>query len=41
MTDHKIPIPEFEEKFGTNTKTGLSTEEAERRYIENGPNKLT
>jgi sodium/potassium-transporting ATPase subunit alpha len=41
MTDHKIPIEEFEAKFGTNVKTGLTNEEAEARLIRNGPNKLS
>lgn len=41
MTDHKIPLEEFEVKFGTNMKTGLTSEEAEARLLKNGPNKLS
>jgi hypothetical protein len=41
MEDHKISIPEFEKKFSTNIKTGLSNEEAEKRLQKDGPNKLT
>jgi magnesium-transporting ATPase (P-type) len=40
-TDHKIPIEEFEQKFSTNVKTGLSNEEAEARLLRDGPNKLS
>jgi sodium/potassium-transporting ATPase subunit alpha len=41
MTDHKIPLKEFEQKFETNAKTGISSEEAAARLIKNGPNKLS
>jgi len=41
MDDHKISIPEFEKRFSTNVKTGLSNEEAEKRLLRDGPNKLT
>jgi hypothetical protein len=33
MIEHKIPLEEFEKKHGTSAKSGLSTEEAERRLI--------
>lgn len=41
ITDHKITIEEFEAKFGTNVKTGLSHEEAEARLLKYGPNKVS
>ena len=41
MDDHKITSQEFESRFGTDLKSGLSHEEAERRLFENGPNKLS
>lgn len=41
MDDHKVSIPEFEKRFSTNVKTGLSTQEAEKRLLRDGPNKLT
>lgn len=41
MDDHKVSIPEFEKRFSTNVKTGLSNEEAEKRLLRDGPNKLT
>jgi hypothetical protein len=31
MEDHKIDLPAFERKYGTDLKAGLTTEEAERR----------
>lgn len=41
ITHHKIDIPEFEQRFDTNVKTGLSNEEAERRLLKDGPNRLS
>lgn len=41
MDDHKIPLKDFEEKYGTSAKSGLSDEEAARLLLKNGPNKLS
>lgn len=41
MDDHKIPLDKFCERFKTDAKRGLTSEEAERRYLQDGPNKLT
>jgi magnesium-transporting ATPase (P-type) len=41
MEDHKILPAEFEKKFSTNLKTGLTNEEADKRLVKDGPNKLT
>lgn len=41
MDDHKISLKEFEEKYGTNAKAGLTDEEAAIRLQKNGPNKLS
>lgn len=41
MTDHKISIEEFEVKFKTNVKLGLTNEEAEAKLLADGPNKLS
>jgi sodium/potassium-transporting ATPase subunit alpha len=41
MDDHKVSIEEFEKRFKTNVKAGLSSDEAEKRLVSDGPNKLT
>lgn len=40
MDEHKIPIEELFKRFGTNPETGLSTDAANRRNLEEGDNKL-
>ena len=41
MEDHKISMKEFEEKFETSAKNGLTDAQAEKKLAENGPNKLS
>lgn len=41
MTDHKLPIEEFEALFHTNVTTGLSKKAAEEKLLKDGPNKLS
>lgn len=41
MDDHKITLDKFAEKYKTDLKNGLTSEEAEKRLIQDGPNKLT
>lgn len=41
MNDHKISLKEFEQKYSTNAKAGLSDEEAAIRLQKNGLNKLS
>lgn len=41
MNDHKISLDKFCEKYKTDAKKGLTSEEADRRLLEDGPNKLT
>lgn len=41
MDDHKISLKEFEAKYGTNAKAGLSEEEAIQRLERDGPNRLS
>ena len=40
MDEHKIPMEELCFRFGTNTETGLTTELAVKRNLEEGDNKL-
>ena len=39
--DHLIPLPDLEFKLGTDFKKGISTEEANERLLQYGPNALT
>ena len=39
--DHLIPLPDLELKLGTDFQKGISTEEANERLLQYGPNALT
>ena len=41
MTDHKLPIEEFEALFHTNVTNGLSKQAAADKLLKDGPNKLS
>lgn len=40
MDEHKIPLDELVYRFGTNLETGMTTEMAIKRNLEEGDNKL-